>query len=76
PLMKTKFTQCIAEVAKAASLKPLQGHGMHIGGTLKYLMHNVSFETVKAKGCWKSDAFQLYNRKHAQILAVHMQKHP
>ncbi|KIJ08169.1 hypothetical protein PAXINDRAFT_18670, partial [Paxillus involutus ATCC 200175] len=76
PLTKTKFTQRIAEAAKAAGLEPLQGHGMRIGGTLEYLMRNVSFETVKAKGCWKSDAFQLYLRKHAQILAIHMQKHP
>ncbi|KIJ08791.1 hypothetical protein PAXINDRAFT_102443 [Paxillus involutus ATCC 200175] len=59
-----------------AGIKPLQGHGMCIGGTLEYLMRNISFETVKAKGRWKSDAFQLYLRKHAQILAVHMQKHP
>ncbi|KIK74539.1 hypothetical protein PAXRUDRAFT_19774 [Paxillus rubicundulus Ve08.2h10] len=30
---------------------------------------------VKAKGCWKSNTFQLYLLKHAQLLAIHMQKH-
>ncbi|KIK93880.1 hypothetical protein PAXRUDRAFT_144066, partial [Paxillus rubicundulus Ve08.2h10] len=73
--LNTHRTLMKSEVSKAASLEPLQGHGMQIGGMLKYLLHNVSFKTVKAKGHWKSDAFQLYLRKHAQILTVHMQKH-
>ncbi|KIK96984.1 hypothetical protein PAXRUDRAFT_137230, partial [Paxillus rubicundulus Ve08.2h10] len=75
PLTKVKFTQQITEASKAASLEPLQGHRMCIGRMLEYLMWNVSFETVKAKGCCKSNAFQLYLCKHVQILAVHMQKH-
>ncbi|KIK71814.1 hypothetical protein PAXRUDRAFT_121473, partial [Paxillus rubicundulus Ve08.2h10] len=57
-------------------LEPLQGHSMHIRGTLGFLMCNISFETVKSKGHWKIDAFKLYLCKHTQILAIHMQKHP
>ncbi|PBK98979.1 hypothetical protein ARMGADRAFT_1059293 [Armillaria gallica] len=54
----------------------LQGHGIRIGSTLEYLLRGIPFDVVKMIGRWKSDAFILYLRKHAQILAPYMQAVP
>jgi len=40
------------------------------------LLRGVPFDVVKAIGRWASDAFRLYLRKHAQILAPYMQAVP
>jgi hypothetical protein len=76
PLTKQKFITRLAQAARAAGLDPLQGHGIRIGSTLEYLLRNVPFDVVKTKGRWASDAFQLYLRKHAQIMAPYMQAVP
>jgi len=76
PLTKQKFIGRLAQAAKAAGMDPLQGHGIRIGSTLEYLLRNIPLEVVKTKGRWASDAFQLYLRKHAQILAPYMQAVP
>ena len=76
PLTKPKFIARLAQAARAAGMDPLQGHGIRIGSTLEYLLRNVPFEVVKTKGRWSSDAFQLYLRKHAQIMAPYMQAAP
>jgi hypothetical protein len=54
-------------------MTPLKGHGIRIGSTLEYLLRHIPFDVVKVKGRWASDAFLLYLRKHAQILAPYMQ---
>ncbi|KIK84530.1 hypothetical protein PAXRUDRAFT_152890, partial [Paxillus rubicundulus Ve08.2h10] len=76
PLTKSKFTTSLSSAAKKAGIKPLQGHGVHIGSTLKYLLRNVPFNVIKIKGCWASDAFLVYLRCHAQILAPYIQASP
>jgi len=76
PLTKTKFIARLAKAAKEAGLNPLQGHGIRIGATLEYLLRNIPFDVVKTMGRWASDAFQLYLRKHAQILAPYLQATP
>jgi hypothetical protein len=76
PLTKRAFILCLAEAAQAAGEEPLQGHGIRIGSTLKYLLRGVSFKTMKIMGRWASDAFHLYLRKHAQILALYLQVTP
>lgn len=76
PLTKQKFIGRLAQAARAAGLDPLQGHSIRIGSTLEYLLRNIPFEVVKTKGRWASDAFQLYLRKHAQVLAPYMQAVP
>ncbi|KAI0713536.1 hypothetical protein C8Q76DRAFT_796496 [Earliella scabrosa] len=58
---------------KAGKTIHLTGHSLRVGGTLEYLLRGVSFETVKAIGRWKSEAFALYLRRHAQILAPYLQ---
>lgn len=76
PLTKAKFTSRLTQAAKDAGLNPLQGHAIRIGATLEYLLRNVPFDVVKTMGRWASDAFQLYLRNHAQILAPYLQDNP
>ncbi|KIK99867.1 hypothetical protein PAXRUDRAFT_131073 [Paxillus rubicundulus Ve08.2h10] len=76
PLTKLKFTTSLSSAAKKAGIKPLQGHGVHIGSTLKCLLHNVPFDVIKIKGQWASDAFLIYLCCHAQILAPYIQASP
>ncbi|KAL5476580.1 hypothetical protein ACEPAI_3260 [Sanghuangporus weigelae] len=52
---------------------PLNGPFIRIGATLEYLLRGVPFDVVNAIGRWASDAFTLYLRKHAQILAPYLQ---
>lgn len=76
PLTKTIFLTTLNTACRKAGLAPLQGHGIRIGATLEYLLRGIPFETVKVIGRWKSDAFLLYLRKHAQIMAPYMQADP
>ena len=72
-LMKSKFPDTITAILKQTGQKPLNGHGIRIGSTLEYLLRNVPFDVVKVKGRWCSDAFLVYLRRHAQILAPYIQ---
>ncbi|KIK78724.1 hypothetical protein PAXRUDRAFT_163214, partial [Paxillus rubicundulus Ve08.2h10] len=76
PLTKSKFTTSLSSAAKRAGIKPLQGHGVRIGSTLEYLLCNIPFDVIKIKGRWASDAFLVYLRRHAQILAPYIQASP
>ncbi|KAJ3513562.1 hypothetical protein NMY22_g15006 [Coprinellus aureogranulatus] len=73
PLTKAKFIEVIHNTADLTGLEHLQGHGIRIGSTLEYLLRGVPFDVMKVKGRWASDSFQIYLRKHAQILAPYMQ---
>lgn len=76
PLTRSAFSNRIREAAKAASLPTLQEHGIRIGGTLEYLLRGLPFDVVKAIGRWSSDAFSVYLRKHAVIVAPYIQENP
>ncbi|KAJ7772280.1 hypothetical protein B0H16DRAFT_1235027, partial [Mycena metata] len=76
PLTKSAFITRIHKAFRAAGMDPLQGHGIRIGATLFYLLRGTPFDVVKTIGRWASDAFLLYLRKHAQILAPYMQANP
>lgn len=76
PLTKTTFIKRLSTAARAAGEDPLQGHGIRIGSTLEYLLRGVPFDVMKVIGRWASDAFILYLRKHAQILAPYLQAVP
>ncbi|KAG1849112.1 hypothetical protein C8R48DRAFT_778698 [Suillus tomentosus] len=65
PLTKPRFISRLAKAARDTGMNPLQGHGIHIGSTLKYLLQNVPFEVVETKGHW-----------HTQILTPFMQATP
>ena len=59
--------------------EPLWGSRLNtvsIGAMLEYLLRGVPFDVMKVKGRWASNAFQLYLRKHNQILAPYMQSMP
>ncbi|KAJ3489107.1 hypothetical protein NLI96_g2341 [Meripilus lineatus] len=73
PLTHHKFLACIAEAAKEAGVETLSGHGFRIGGVLEYLLRGLPFDVVKYKGRWASNAFAIYLRRHAEILAPYIQ---
>lgn len=76
-LTKSEFMKCINTAAQLLDPpQTLQGHGLRIGATLEYLLRGIPFETVKAIGRWSSDAFVLYLRQHAVILAPYLQGTP
>ncbi|KAL7277684.1 hypothetical protein ACG7TL_008616 [Trametes sanguinea] len=73
PLTRRAFLARVKVAALGIGLPNVSGHSLRIGGTLEYLLKGLSFETVKAIGRWKSEAFTLYLRKHAQVLAPYLQ---
>ncbi|KAJ6477580.1 hypothetical protein C8R45DRAFT_833363 [Mycena sanguinolenta] len=75
-LTKSKFLSVIGSALKVAGLEPMQGHGIRVGATLEYLLRGVPFDVMKVIGRWASSAFEIYLRKHAQILAPYMQAVP
>lgn len=76
PLTKHSFIRRLAKAARDAGEDPLQGHGIRIGATLEYLLRGVPLEAMKVLGRWASDAFALYLRKHAQVMAPFVQANP
>ena len=72
-LSKTQSTTHITSIVKRCSLANLQGHSLRIGGTLFYLLKGTPFDVVKVIGRWAGDAFTLYLRHHALILAPFLQ---
>ena len=76
PLTRLAFLRCIASAARAAGIQPLPGHSLRIGSTLEYLLRGIPFDVVKTMNRWSSNAFQLYLRKHGQILARYLQAKP
>ncbi|KAG6328850.1 hypothetical protein ID866_10239 [Astraeus odoratus] len=76
PLLKATFLWQLKVAAKEAGHITVQGHGIRIGATLKYLLRGVPFNVMKVKGHWASDAFQTYLCKHNQILALYIQAMP
>jgi len=76
PLSKSEFVKRLALAASAAGLPDLKGHGLRIGGTLEYLLRGVPFDVVKTMGRWSSEAFTIYLRDHAKILAPYIQSSP
>ncbi|KAG2338446.1 hypothetical protein BDR05DRAFT_978178 [Suillus weaverae] len=61
-LMRSEFLKCLQCAHNRLSGESLKGHGIHIGGTLEYLLHGVPFKSIKMMGCWSSDVFLLYDR--------------
>ncbi|KAG2113858.1 uncharacterized protein F5147DRAFT_680112 [Suillus discolor] len=75
-LFAWKHAKGLPSATAAANLPELKGHGLRIGGTLEYLLRGVPFEVVKTMGRWSSEAFTLYLREHAVILAPYIQASP
>ncbi|KAG2101607.1 uncharacterized protein F5147DRAFT_746958 [Suillus discolor] len=73
PLTQTEFWKRVSGIVKGAHLGNLKGHGLHIGGTLEYLLCGVPFNVVNFMGRWTSEAFTAYLHKHVLILAPYLQ---
>ncbi|KAJ7851476.1 hypothetical protein B0H13DRAFT_2399780 [Mycena leptocephala] len=76
PLTKTEFRKHLSKAFTAADVEFIHVHGICIGSTLEYLLRGIPLDVVKAKGRWASDAFSIYLRRHAQIMAPYMQAEP
>jgi hypothetical protein len=76
PLTKRVFLDRINVVAMSLGEDNIKGHGIRIGATLEYLLRGVPFDVVKTLGRWGSEAFVLYLRRHAIIIAPYIQEHP
>ncbi|KAJ7648789.1 hypothetical protein DFH06DRAFT_1423530, partial [Mycena polygramma] len=76
PLTKSAFRKRIADAFKSADIPFIHVHGIRIGSTLEYLLRGIPMDVMKAKGRWASDAFTIYLRRHAQIMAPYMQAEP
>ena len=70
------FVICLNKATQAAGLNRIHGHSICISATLEYLLCSIPFDVMKVKGQCASNAFQLYLRKHNQILAPYMQSMP
>lgn len=73
PLTKKVFLDRISSIASSIGEENLKGHGIRIGATLEYLLRGVPFDVVKSLGRWASEAFVLYLRQHAVIMAPYIQ---
>jgi hypothetical protein len=74
--MKTEFRKRLSKAFTAADVEFIHVHGIRIGSTLEYLLRGIPLDVVKARGRWASDAFSIYLRHHAQIMAPYMQAEP
>ena len=75
-MTKKTFTARVSKAALTAGLMRIEGHSIHIGATLEYLLRGVPFNVMKVKGQWNSDAFHKYLRDHARVMAPYMQRAP
>jgi hypothetical protein len=76
PLTKCKVIERIRAIMSTNDLPNFEGHGLRIGGSLEHLLQGIPFNVVQSMGRWKSDSFQLYLHKHAQIPAPYLQADP
>jgi hypothetical protein len=76
PLSKKEVIKRITTIASIAHIPNLKGHSIRIGGTLEYLLRGVPFDVVKTMGRWSSEAFTIYLRQHAMVLAPYLQATP
>ena len=76
PLTRNEFLKRINLAALDLGIESLKGHGIRIGATLEYLLRGVPFDVVKSIGRWSSEAFLLYLRQHAVIIAPYIQGTP
>jgi hypothetical protein len=75
-LHKSTLISRLRKAGKEGNIRLPSGHAFRIGGTLEYLLRGVSFEAMRVKGRWASDAYLKYLRKHAEIMAPYMGEQP
>ena len=53
PMARNIFLTKVNKIVKDSNLLRLQGHGIHVGFTVEYLLCSIPFNIVKVKGCWQ-----------------------
>jgi|SRR5882724_5795184 len=48
----------------------IAGHSLRSGGTMALAIEGVSDDHIQAAGCWVSDSFRVYIRRHLMLLNV------
>ena len=76
PLTRPAFLSRLKDLISARGDQALHGHSIRIGGTLELLLRGVPFDVVKTIGHWSSEAFVIYLRQHAVVMAPYMQGNP
>jgi hypothetical protein len=76
PLTRTAFLSRLKELVAIQGSQAVHGHSIRIGGTLELLLRGVPFDVVKTIGRWSSEAFVIYLRQHAVVMAPYMQGSP
>lgn len=77
PLTYQVFTRRLSKAIAAAGVtEKYSAHSFRIGGTMEYLLRGIPFAVVRVKGRWASDAFHVYLRQHAEVMAPYMQANP
>jgi len=75
-LSRKELLTRISAISTSINLPNVKGHSLRIGGTLEYLLRGIPFDIVKLMGRWSSEAFTIYLRQHAMILAPYIQATP
>ncbi|EJD33873.1 hypothetical protein AURDEDRAFT_140610 [Auricularia subglabra TFB-10046 SS5] len=75
-LTKATFLARLAAATAAAGMPAPHGHSVRISSTTHYLLNGLSFDAMQVKGRWASNAFMLYLRRHAEIMAPYLQDRP
>ncbi|KIJ23636.1 hypothetical protein M422DRAFT_275739 [Sphaerobolus stellatus SS14] len=76
PLTYSAFIKRIDSALTAAGLPKMQYHGLWIGSIFEYLLCRLPLDVVKTMGCWSSNSFSIYLRRHAVVLAPYIQAAP
>ncbi|KZV83678.1 hypothetical protein EXIGLDRAFT_625323, partial [Exidia glandulosa HHB12029] len=76
PLTKHAVQKRLKSAASAAGFTLPPTHSIRIGSTTEYPLRGIPFNVMRAKGRWDSDAFLVYLRRHAEIMAPYMQANP
>jgi hypothetical protein len=76
PLTRVEFLKRLDTIMASLGLGSVKGHSIRIGGTLEYLLRGVPFDVVKSIGRWSSEAFTIYLRQHAMVMAPYLQGTP
>ncbi|KAE8217328.1 hypothetical protein CF319_g8559 [Tilletia indica] len=71
-MTRPRFLSTIETMAARAGVSRLHGHSMRIGGCTTLLTNGVPPDRVRLHGRWSTDAFKLYIRNHAAVMAPYL----
>ncbi|KZV59063.1 hypothetical protein PENSPDRAFT_678979 [Peniophora sp. CONT] len=71
-LTRSAMESCLQRAAKRLKISLPPGHSARIGNVLWHLTNGTPLDATQIKGRWKSRAFQLYLREHAEIMSPYL----